>query len=359
MRLYQEHKVNMWSNSVTEVELLLPWLLPTPLSSLSLYTQHIHTQLYPTFNSAGMDKSFAGLLRNSRLARYDRKLSQVYCVSKENQQKGNWGLKRNLPSVIRTPFVTISDLDTAEHQTPWRSGTSQVMFVRRWKENFINSKKPVPRPEHVEHNVALMTPAQFKHFAKQAAKRSPEFHQKLQDKVLKKEQIFEYLGVTFNDNPATGVVGPTYSDNPVEMNYPVTGRFLNNDREGYAVGVGGVVALCYKRYVYNPRLHGDRRDRVFYVEEASIDPQGRPHVVVSPREPGISKISSLLGSEDADQNVLLSSKDLKAEDLWNTSRVHQERPMQDKPDNVQANPKHEELMECLDAFSDRFSTKKN
>ncbi|KAI7887461.1 hypothetical protein K492DRAFT_170354 [Lichtheimia hyalospora FSU 10163] len=307
-----------------------------------------------------MEKSFAGLLRNSRLAKYDRKLGQVYCVSRENQQKGNWGLKRNLPSVIRTPFVTISDLDTAEHQTPWRSGTNQVMFVRRWKENFVNSKKPVPRPEHVEHNVALMTPAQFKQFVKQAAKRLPEFQQKLQDKELKKEQIFEYLGVTFNDSPATGVVGPTYSDNPVEMNYRVDGRFLNNDRDGYAVGIGGVVALCFKRYVSNPRLHGDRRQRAFYVEEASIDAQGRPHVVVSPYEPGTSRITSILGGEDADHDALLSpSNDMKAEDLWNTSRVRQERPMQDKPDNVQANPKHQELMECLDVFTDKFGTKKN
>ncbi|CDH56428.1 hypothetical protein RO3G_08491 [Lichtheimia corymbifera JMRC:FSU:9682] len=303
-----------------------------------------------------MEKSFAGLLRNSRLARYDRKLAQVYCVSRENQQKGNWGLKRNLPSVIRTPFVTISDLDTAEHQTPWRSGTDQVMFVRRWKENFVNSKKPVPRPEHVEHNVALMTPAQFKNFVKQAAKRSPDFRQKLQDKVLKKEQIFEYLGVTFNDSPANGVVGPTYSDHQVEMSYPVQGRFLNNDREGYAVGIGGVVALCFKRYVSNPRLHGDRRQRTFYVEEASIDPQGRPHVVVSPYQPGVSSIPEILGGENAEGSSL---NGMKAEDLWNTSRVRQERPMQDKPDNVQANPKHKELMECLDVFTDKYGSKKN
>ncbi|KAI9482580.1 hypothetical protein BDB00DRAFT_775303 [Zychaea mexicana] len=289
-----------------------------------------------------MEKSFAGLLRNSRLASYDRKLGQVYEVSRKNQKKGNWGLKRNLPSVIRTPFVTIGDLDTAEHQTPWQSGTSKVMFVRRWKENFPNSRRPAPRPEHVDHNVALMTPADFKRFVKSASKRAPQFQQEIKDKKLKPEQVYEYLGATFSDTPSTSVVGPTYSEHDVGMNYPVEGRFLNVDRQGYAVGVAGIVALCQKRYMDTVRYHGDRRQRVFYVEDASIDAQGRPAVMVRPNQPGSSSIPAILGT-----NERYTAGSMNASDMFNTSRsrTRNNPPREERPDNSQENPHHEVLME--------------
>ncbi|KAI9320636.1 hypothetical protein BX666DRAFT_2024277 [Dichotomocladium elegans] len=303
-----------------------------------------------------MEKSFASLLRNSRLASYDRKLPQVYKASQPNRQKGNWGLKRNLPTVIRTPFVTVSDLDTAEHQTPWRSGTSQVMFVRRWKENFPNSKRPAPRPDTIEHNVALMTPAEFKQYARTVARKSQlPFQQQLKNQTIKPEQVYEYLGATFNETKSGSVVGPTYSDHAVETSHPVEGRFLNNDRQGYAVGVGGVVALCLSRHLSSTRLLGDRRQRVFYVEEASIDPQGRPHVIVSPYKPGSSSISAILGDEEEGAAAGRGSR-MKAEDMFDTShkksaRRSSETP--DKSDNIQENPKHKELMSYLDIFIDK------
>ncbi|KAI7859746.1 hypothetical protein BDC45DRAFT_494877 [Circinella umbellata] len=291
-----------------------------------------------------MDKSFAGLLRNSRLASYDRKLGQVYQVSVKNQKKGNWGLKRNLPSVIRTPYVTINDLDTAEHQTPWESGTSKVMFVRRWKENFPNSKKPAPRPEHVDHNVTLMTPGEFKQFIKSASKRSSQFQQQIKEHKLKPEQVYEFLGATFNDTPAATVVGPTYSDYDIGVtNYPVEGRFLNSNQQGYAVGIAGIVALCQKRHMDTVRYHGDRRLRVFYVEEASVDAQGRPNVMVRPNQPGSSSIPAILGQEDG---YSTSPDYMKANDMWNygrSSRNFDNKKSRD--DNSQENPQHEALME--------------
>ncbi|KAI9264376.1 hypothetical protein BDA99DRAFT_571804 [Phascolomyces articulosus] len=297
-----------------------------------------------------LDKSIFGLLRNSRLASYDRKLGQVYEISRKNQKKGNWGLKRNLPSVIRTPFVTISDLDTAEHQTPWESGTSKVMFVRRWKENFPNSKKPAPRPEHVDHNVTLMTPGEFKQFVKSASKRSAQFQQQIQEQRIKPEQVYEFLGATFNDTPSTSVVGPTYSDYDIgTTNYPVEGRFLNSDRQGYAVGIAGIVALCQKRHMDTVRYHGDRRQRVFYVEEASVDAQGRPNVMVRPNQPGSSSIPAILGSSADDR--YMSSDEMKAKDMWSSSKPPRSRttrkntPREERPDNSQENPQHEALME--------------
>ncbi|CDS03357.1 hypothetical protein LRAMOSA00759 [Lichtheimia ramosa] len=297
-----------------------------------------------------MDKTFASLLRNSRLASYDRKLNQVYQVSKHNRQKGNWGLKRNLPGVIRTPFVTISDLDTAEHQTPWGSGTSQVMFVRRWKENFSNSKKPMPRPEHVEHNISQMTPSDFKKFAKAAAKRAPEFQKMINNQQLKPEQVYEYLGASFSENQQQGVVGPTYSEHQVEMSYPVKGRFLNKVHEGYAVGVAGVVALCVKRNTTSMGFHGDRVAHNFYVEEASIDPQGRPHVIVSPYKPNtVDEISEILNETSNNSGSHMDGLNrMKAEHMWSNNQQSAK-----EKDNTREHPHHQRLMAYLDMVTGR------
>ncbi|KAI9496733.1 hypothetical protein BDB00DRAFT_750298, partial [Zychaea mexicana] len=225
-----------------------------------------------------MDKTFASALRNSRLASFDRKLPQVYATSRNCKRGGEWGLKRNLPSVIRTPHITVSDLDTAEHQTPWQSGSSQVLFVRRWKENFPVSKRPMPRSEQKEYNIGSMTPAEFKQFIKHASKRAPEFQQKLKSKELVQDQVYEFLGATFSNKT---MVGPTYSDyQQVEMGYPVQGRILGSVEGGYAVGIGGVVAFLPKRMALNVRRTGDRSVRTFYVQHASFDKDGRPRVTL-------------------------------------------------------------------------------
>ena len=115
-----------------------------------------------------MSTSFASVLRNSRLASYDRSINQVYVKPKYSK---SWGLKRDLPSVVRTKFVTIGALDTAEHQTPWESGESKVLFIKRWKENFPGSKKPTPRAEELTYNIANMTPAEFQRFLPRITKK--------------------------------------------------------------------------------------------------------------------------------------------------------------------------------------------
>lgn len=183
-----------------------------------------------------MDKSFANLLRHSRLASFDRSLEQVYTSPKRFRKTGDWGLKRNLPTVIRTRFVEIKRLDTAEHQTPWESGDSKVLFLKRWKENFPNSSKP----------------------------------------------------------KSGTVVGPTYSDYKVDWNYPVVGRVLNSDRTGFAVGIGGVVAHMSKRDAVGLRNSGERAARTFYVRNAEIDENGNPKVEVALTSGEYSYTTSLL-----------------------------------------------------------------
>lgn len=321
-----------------------------------------------------MDKTFASALRNSRLASFDRNLAQVYATSKSCKRGGEWGLKRNLPSVIRTPHITVSDLDTNEHQTPWQSGSSQVLFVRRWKENFPNSKRPTPRNEQNEYNISSMTPAQFKQFIKQASKKAPEFHQKLKSKDLVQDQVFEFLGATFTNNnnnqevslssssQGGNIVGPTYSDHhQTEMGYPVQGRILGPVEGGYAVGIGGVVAFLPKRMALNIRRTGDRSVRTFFVQHAGIDKDGRPRVTLRLHQP--ISATSLVNphyeqrfSEQRQQSQVHESnspfRSMRAEDMFLTQSggMHDEIEQENDP-----NPNHATLMEMMS----RLVTDKN
>lgn len=309
-----------------------------------------------------MEKSFAGLLRHSRLASYDRALPQVYHVSSKNKAKGNWGLKRNLPGVIRTPYVTVGDLDTAEHQTTWQSGEKQVLFVNVWKENFPNSRKPAPRPAQVEHNVALMTPAEFKRFLKKAAQQAPAFQQQLKENKLQPEQLFEYLGVIFSEKPTSGVVGPTYSHHEVGWHYPVQGRILNQDRQMMAVGIAGIVASVQRRYASEVRFTGDRRQRTFWVEEAEIDAQGRPMVVVRPFQPGGSTIASIFGTDRSSTTGTKQAAPItmSAQELLDAKGYDKSRAVQEKPENIIENPQHKNVMALINEvlLDDKNDSKK-
>ncbi|RCH83102.1 hypothetical protein CU098_005499 [Rhizopus stolonifer] len=263
-----------------------------------------------------MSNTFASLFRNSRLASYDRTLNQVYTTPLKHKKIGDWGLKRNLPTVIRTRYATIDALDTTEHQTPWESGNSQVLFLKRWKENFPGSKCPAPRSDKTIHNIAKMTPADFKRFLKHCASIAPEFQALLNRKELVPDQVFEYLEVTFADDPSESPVGPTYSDHTVESGYPIEGP--------------------------NLRQKGDRRVRDFYVESATIDEEGKPRVVLTTTPLGSSSSHSFLLDFEAtrEPHPVLS---MSTEDMFLIRKESIGR-VKDDDQRVQANPDHEKLM---------------
>ncbi|KAI9486019.1 MAG: hypothetical protein EXX96DRAFT_547403 [Benjaminiella poitrasii] len=292
-----------------------------------------------------MSKSFANLLRNSRLASYDRTINQVYTTSIKNKQLGDWGLKRNLPTVIRTRYVTIDALDTTEHQTPWQSGNNQVLFLKRWKENFPNSKKPVPRLDREQFNVTKMTPANFKRFLQQCAKRAPEFQQLLRKKELVPEQLFDYLNVTFIENPAENPVGPTYSDyrsSPGQASYSVQGRLLNSEKNGHAVGVGGVVAFLHKRHSWDLSQKGNRRVRTFYVESAYVDEDGKPRVTLTVNPPNHSSLPLAFISNDIQDEP--SYHHLSVADMFLTKRSIGKVKVEDIESPIKPNPDHDKVM---------------
>ncbi|KAG1109473.1 hypothetical protein G6F42_015645 [Rhizopus arrhizus] len=260
-----------------------------------------------------MSNTFASLLRNSRLASYDRTINQVYTTPLKRKQIGDWGLKRNLPTVIRTRYATIEALDTAEHQTPWQSGNDKVLFVKRWKENFPESRRPAPRSDKHTYNIAKMTPVDFRRFLQQCAKRAPEFQH---------------------------LVGPTYSDYTSDEPYSVEGRILNAGRHGHAVGIGGVVAHLPKRHSLGLRQLGDRRVRTFYVESAHIDDEGKPKVVLTMTPPGTASLPFMLAFDDVadDQHQTMTTSEMFLTRKQSIGKVR------DDQDQAKANPNHDALM---------------
>ncbi|CAO3625147.1 unnamed protein product [Cunninghamella echinulata] len=323
-----------------------------------------------------MEKTFAGLLRHSRLASYDRTIPQVYTTPSKSKKIGNWGLKRSLPTVVRTRYVTIGNLDTAEHQTPWQSGESQVLFIKRWKENFPNSKAPSPRREKIQHNVAAMTSREFKHFLKQASQQAPGFQQALKDKQVVAEQVYDYLNCHFNKDIMNdyhqqhqqeggggnggGIVGPTYSDYDAGWNYVVTGRILNSDSEGFAVGIGGVVAKLSRRNTSQLRYSGDRKIRQFYVLDARINEQGKPEVNVNV-EPTLPSVSSLLSPSYYNNDYRYNNNNNNnntepgLDDMFAGRRSSRFGGLQSstETDNSRPNPQHGDLMERISSLLDQ------
>lgn len=289
-----------------------------------------------------MSNSFATLLRSSRLASYDRSLGQVYTTKKHLKKLGEFGLKRNLPAVIRSRYVTIEALDTAEHQTPWESGNPQVLFLKRWKENFPNSKKPVPRSDSVKHNIVKMTPANFDLFLTACMKKAPEFQQLLKKKQLVSEQIYDFLDVTFAESASESPVGPTYSEFTVPPNQPlqVEGRILNAARHGHAVGIGGVVAFLPKRHSIGLRQLGDRKVRTFYVESAHIDDEGKPKVVLTLTPHGAASLPFQIAFEEEEEQEreVFSTRQMFLTRKESIGRV------KDDDKKVIANPDHDKLM---------------
>jgi hypothetical protein len=301
-----------------------------------------------------MSSSFASLLRSSRLASYDRSINQVYTTPLKRKQVGDWGLKRNLPTVIRTRYATIEALDTAEHQTPWQSGNSQVLFVKRWKENFPDSKKPAQRHDQYTHNIAKMTPAQFNRFVKHVSKQAPAFQQLLKSKKMVPDQMYEYLQISFAESAAESPVGATYSEYTRDPNqaYPVEGRILNSLKYGHAVGVGGVVAFLPRRHSMGLRQLGDRRVRTFYVESAHIDDEGKPKVVLTLTPPGQASLPFMLAFEEDTTTNTMSTQDMFLTRKESIGRV------KDDDKHVKANPDHDKLMSRIAGLIQNTSSAK-
>ncbi|RUP47816.1 hypothetical protein BC936DRAFT_145303 [Jimgerdemannia flammicorona] len=235
-----------------------------------------------TLSFSKMENSFAKLLRASRLASFDPAIPQVYTSRGRSMAIGDWGLKRNLPTVIRTNVLTIQALDTTEHQTPWRSAQDSTLFLKRWKENFPASKTPAPRSSTLPHNLATMSEGEWKHFLTQAAARKKKWRLN-KSKDATNAELLTFLNATSTADHT--IVGPTYSAVSNPEPWQVQGRVLNINIPGsgyvgyssYNVGIAGVVASMQR----NSYFARNRELQKFNVQRAEIDLQtGKPSVTV-------------------------------------------------------------------------------
>ncbi|RUS20257.1 hypothetical protein BC937DRAFT_95593 [Endogone sp. FLAS-F59071] len=256
-----------------------------------------------------MEKSFAKILRSSRLSSFDPSIPQVYVLKQSSARTGDWGFKRNLPTVIRTNLITVQALDTAEHQTPWRSAQESTLFVKCWKENFPASNRPAPQPEKLPRNIAAMRSCEWKHFLSEATTRKAEWHNA--KNLSESMPLLTFLEATdsTDSNTLPPIVGPIYSSVPEPETWRVKGRVLNHDRAGFAVGIAGVVAFLPRNYTFGYRTP-DRKLRDLYVRRAEIDPRtGALSVEVSLNDKGNNIFDQYINNGESTWNLQREDED--------------------------------------------------
>ncbi|KAI5838984.1 mitochondrial ribosomal protein subunit-domain-containing protein [Morchella snyderi] len=59
---------------------------------------------------------------------------QAVTTPASSHARGNWGLKRDLPTKTRYPFLRYTALDTLEHFTTYESAADDVLTLKKWQE---------------------------------------------------------------------------------------------------------------------------------------------------------------------------------------------------------------------------------
>ncbi|KAG0221564.1 hypothetical protein BGX31_009732 [Mortierella sp. GBA43] len=234
-----------------------------------------------------MERSFAHLLRTSRLATFDKSIPQIYTTTQTAKAIGDWGLKRNLPTVLKTHFVNIEDLDTAEHQTPFTSAASDYLFLQRWKENFPSSRPPAPQPLVVKKDLAAMTDADSQ--GAFGSTRSPG-------------------STAYAASSTRPKVGPTYGFYVPTTPVIVQGRIFGRGRttSSQYIGVCGVVATLPSAPAHLQNV--SKSLQPYYVAKAEFGPDGRPDVVLSLTPPSPEPTNWSPGTIGSRSSTYVSSR---------------------------------------------------
>ncbi|THH31118.1 hypothetical protein EUX98_g3081 [Antrodiella citrinella] len=77
---------------------------------------------------------FSALLRRSKFASHDPKISQVYASFGGDAHRGNFGLKRPIPLRGRHAHITVSEVDSRDSQTVWVNAEQPAKWARMWDE---------------------------------------------------------------------------------------------------------------------------------------------------------------------------------------------------------------------------------
>lgn len=59
---------------------------------------------------------------------------QAIATPPSSHARGNWGLKRDLPTKTKYPFLRYTALDTLEHFTTYESAADDVLTLKKWQE---------------------------------------------------------------------------------------------------------------------------------------------------------------------------------------------------------------------------------
>ncbi|KAG0337994.1 hypothetical protein BG004_007404 [Podila humilis] len=264
-----------------------------------------------------MERSFSHLLRTSRLATYDQNIKQIYTSPAKAKRIGDWGLKRNLPTVLRTHHLNIEQLDTAEHQTPFTSAASDYLFIERWKENFPRSRPPQQQPISVKKDLATMSEHEFQRLIDAARKKRAQWKKALANGDLRSDDHLPFMNIqsrysrawpgmdTATSQASVGVssssasssihsagssirtkVGPTYGFFEPSSPTVVQGRVLGRNKTNQMIGVCGVVGVLSS--IQSTHLHNTSSKSLqsYYVHKAEFDADGRPNVNLGLTSPG-------------------------------------------------------------------------
>lgn len=67
-----------------------------------------------------------------------------------SHSRGNWGLKRDLPTKTKYPFLRYTALDTLEHFTTYESAADDVLTLKKWQEMDV----PILKGPAIDHTLA-------------------------------------------------------------------------------------------------------------------------------------------------------------------------------------------------------------
>ncbi|KAF8976226.1 hypothetical protein BGZ46_008449 [Entomortierella lignicola] len=262
-----------------------------------------------------MERSFSHLLRTSRLATFDKNIPQIYTTSGKSKAIGDWGLKRNLPTVLRTHYLNIEQLDTAEHQTPFKSASGDYLFLQRWKENFPTSRPPQPQPVNIKKDLSSLTNAEFKKLLQAAREKRQAWKEAVANNEFRSDDYLDFMKVTSRQSkigsidtatsqaslgfgssspiiPASSTpsttrvkVGPTYGFFEPSTPIVVQGRNLGRTRNIQFIGVSGVVASLQNMGTTYHQT-SSKSLQPYYVHKAELEADGRPNVVLGYTPPG-------------------------------------------------------------------------
>jgi hypothetical protein len=139
--------------------------------------------------------------------------------------------------------------------------------------------------------------------------------------VHKWSVALDELGITSDINAALFPRTLSYMSEETERNLRVQGRVLNRVKNGYAIGVLGIVGFLPQSSRYSLHANFDPRDRTklvdFYVESLNWSEKGEPQLILSLEPPvKIHEQRTSTESEDTNESAVMEAP-LELSDLLN------------------------------------------